>query len=437
MTAEEPTIESETTMRKTKALFGLALGCVVLALGAVSASAGVSRSKDVVTLNATLVNTVQNAWEQTIQTFEEKYPNIHINATYLDSTSLATLIGTQLQAGNAPDIFTGGPGVGPTGIATLAPEGKLLDLSDAKWVKRIPASGIAGFTWNNKVWGWPNALGTNGVFYNVDVFKQLKLKPPTNLSDVFALCKKINAAGKVPIALGIAGSLVGIQVMALQLEQQFVFGRDPNWVSERIANKVTFSSSPLWRAMFQTIVNLNKDGCFEPNPVGTSYPNGAASLVASGQAAMEFLSGGTVASVTSVNPNINYKMFELPPDNSGGKHTVASVGWSLSTVANGATKHPAEVKTFFNYIADPDVDYTWAKLAGSIAPLDASKGIFPDYLKDADAPLAKAGRLLINPSWQIPSTAFTNAWTNDIVGLFTGQQTVTSALADLDKSWSN
>jgi len=121
MTAEEPTIESETTMRKTKALFGLALGCVVLALGAVSASAGVSRSKDVVTLNATLVNTVQNAWEQTIQTFEEKYPNIHINATYLDSTSLATLIGTQLQAGNAPDIFTGGPGVGPTGIATLAP----------------------------------------------------------------------------------------------------------------------------------------------------------------------------------------------------------------------------------------------------------------------------------------------------------------------------
>jgi hypothetical protein len=128
-------------------------------------------------------------------------------------------------------------------------------------------------------------------------------------------------------------------------------------------------------------------------------------------------------------------MFELPPDNSG-KHTYASVGYTLSIAANGATKYPSQVKTFFNFVAAQPVDEAWATRAGSIAPLDAKEGVFPSYLSAADKPLAAAGRLLINPSYEIQNPAFTTDYTNDLVGLFTGQQTVSSSLADLDANWA-
>jgi ABC-type glycerol-3-phosphate transport system substrate-binding protein len=128
-------------------------------------------------------------------------------------------------------------------------------------------------------------------------------------------------------------------------------------------------------------------------------------------------------------------MFQLPPDNSGGKNTVASIGFSLSVGANAATKHPAEVRKFLNYAADANVNYTWATNAGSIAPLNAKKGLFPPYYANSAKPLAKAGRLSLNQNIQIPNPGFFAALQNTVIGLFTGQLTLNGALADLDAKW--
>jgi raffinose/stachyose/melibiose transport system substrate-binding protein len=413
------------------------LGVVAAGAGGAGASptAAAAKQEDV-TITLGYVNTVQNAWVRTIQDFEHKYPNIKVKASFQEVTAFSTLLATQLQAGNAPDIFTVNAGTGSsTSIAALAPANKLLDLTSSPWVKRIPSGGRKYFSHKNKVYGWPMAVSTNGVFYNTDLFRKLKLSTPKNLKDFYALCPKIKAAGKTPIALGFAGSTTGISVLVLHLTNEFVYGQDKTWVAKRIANKVTFASSPLWRALFQSIDKMNKSGCFNENPAGTSYPNGAGNLVASGQAVMEFLSGGTINSVTSINPNINYAMFQLPPDNSGGKHTVASVGFNLSVGANAATKHPEEVRKFLNYAADANVNYTWATNAGSIAALNATKGLFPSYLAASAKPLAKAGRLSLNQSIQIPNPGFNIALTNNVIGLLTGQQTVSGALSDLDKKW--
>ena len=422
------------------ALTALGLAVALLAATVAGVTAGSSAqaaAKDDVTLTLMYPNTVQNAWTKTIEDFEHKYPNIKINAQFVESLTGNTLLATQLQAGNAPDLFSVGAGTGSsTAIWNAGPAGKLLDLSTSPWVKRIPPNGIKYFKAGGKVYGWPMAVSTNGVLYNTELFKKLKLTVPANLKDALAQCKKIKAAGKIPYALGFAGSSVGVSVMVLQLTNQFVYGQDPNWVAKRIANKVTFAGSPLWRALFTTVDNLRRNGCFNENPAGTSYPTGAGNLVASGQAVMEFLSGGTINSVTSINPDIKYAMFQFPPDNSGGKHTVASIGFALNIGANAQTKHPDEVKKFLNFAADANVNVTWATNAGSIAPLNAIKGLFPSYLAAADAPLAKAGRLVVNQSSEIPNPAFNTAVINAVIGVITGQESVSSALGDLDKAWT-
>ena len=88
-------------------------GVLVLALAALARRAGGARSKaDVVTLNWTLVNTVQNAWEQTIHDLRGEVSEHPDQRDLPRQRELSTLIRTQLQAGNAPDIFTGGAGTG-------------------------------------------------------------------------------------------------------------------------------------------------------------------------------------------------------------------------------------------------------------------------------------------------------------------------------------
>ena len=426
-------------MKKVRlGLAGPLLAALVALIAAVAATTAANAARsDTVTLTMMYPNTVQNAWTRTIADFEHKYPNIVIKPQFVDGITGNTLLATQLQAGNAPDIFSVGAGTGSTtAVWNAGPAGKLFDFSDSKWVKRIPPNGLKYFTSNNKVYGWPMAVSTNGVLYNTTLFNQLKLHVPVNIKDALAQCKTIKADGKIPYALGFAGSSVGVSVMVLQLTNQFVYGQDKSWVAKRIANKVTFASSPLWRNLFTAVSNLSKNGCFNSNPAGTSYPTGAGNLVASGQAVMEFLSGGTINSVTSINPDLKYAMFQFPPDNSGGKHTVASIGFALNIGANAATKHPAEVKKFFDFIADPDVDVAWATAAGSIAPLNAIKGLFPSYLAASDAPLAKAGRLVVNQSSEIPNPGFNTALINEVIGVIDGQETVASALSALDKSWA-
>ena len=82
------------------------------------------------------------------------------------------------------------------------------------------------------------------------------------------------------------------------------------------------------------------------------------------------------------------------------------------------------------------MNVTWATDAGSIAPLNAIKGLFPSYLAASDAPLAKAGRLVVNQSSEIPNPAFNTAVINAVIGVITGQESVSSALSDLDKAWT-
>ena len=117
----------------------------MLAAGVGGATAGPTAkaaAKDDVTLTLMYPNTVQNAWTKTIEDFEHKYPNIKINAQYVESLTGNTLLATQLQAGNGPDLFSVGAGTGSsTAIWNAGPAGKLLDLSSSPWVKRIRRTG--------------------------------------------------------------------------------------------------------------------------------------------------------------------------------------------------------------------------------------------------------------------------------------------------------
>ena len=79
---------------------------------------------------------------------------------------------------------------------------------------------------------------------------------------------------------------------------------------------------------------------------------------------------------------------------------------------------------------------TWATNAGSIAPLNAIKGMFPSYLAAADAAESQGGPPSGRPVERDPDPAFNAAVLEEEIGVITGQESVSSALSDLDKAWT-
>jgi raffinose/stachyose/melibiose transport system substrate-binding protein len=402
----------------------------LLALSLPSAFAG---RREAVTLTMLMPTTTQVAQDIVNKNFERVYPNIHIETQYLPASSITNLLLAQLQAGNAPDMFLTRLGNSDVnGVWNLAAAGRLLDLTGRAWQKRMLPSGKALLTYKGRVYGWPLTIYTNSVWYNLDLFKQLGLKVPTQFSDVLALCRKVAAAGKIPFSQSFSDNATGI-ILGRQRFEQYVYSVDPNWNDKRARKQVTFASSPLWRRALQSIVDMKDAGCFQAGAQGTSRPQ-SFGIFARGESVMMVGASTELPQITAITPSIQIGMFNLPPDNPKNAVAVAVPGVVIS--ANAATRYPAQVKTFIDFIAREQQDSLFARVAGGLSTLDIKKQNLPGFMKAGLGPLFKAGKIRSGDEASWPSPAiFPQGYTSGILGLFTGQTTVDSILAKMDQLW--
>ncbi|MFV0254261.1 MAG: ABC transporter substrate-binding protein [Beutenbergiaceae bacterium] len=113
-----------------------------------------------------------------------------------------TLLQTQLQAGEGPDIFT--YDTGPAYAGELAAAGSLLDLTDA-YAERgweIYDWAIGSVTFDDKLYGVPDEVEGYGIFYNKDMFADLGLAEPQTLDELREAAQTIKDAGTIPFAFG-------------------------------------------------------------------------------------------------------------------------------------------------------------------------------------------------------------------------------------------
>jgi raffinose/stachyose/melibiose transport system substrate-binding protein len=408
-----------------------ALAALALALGLPVASGS---RHDVVTLRALFPTTAQSGYQILVANFNRVYPDIHIDAQFLPSDTLSTLLVTQFAAGNAPDVFHLQAGNLSSGsVWSLAAAGRLMDLSKSPWVKRVYPSAKSDVSWKGKTYAWPLAMGPFGVIYNVDLFRQLGLKVPTTFAQALAMCPKINAGGKIPFVQAWGAVTTG-SIVGSQRYSQYVYAVDPQWDAKRAAHKVSFSTSPLWRKALQSVVDMKNASCFQPGATGTSRAQQYA-MFAQGQAVMSIVSAGEVANVKVINPNIKLAWMNLPGETA--KTSVLVAPFSLTLGASATTSHPKEAQTFINFMAREQQSTLFAKVATSIAPLDAKKKILPPEMKGL-LPYFASGRIVDRHDFQWPNTrVYQEGYQPGVVGLITGQLTIDDILRKMDDLWDN
>ncbi|WP_440960171.1 ABC transporter substrate-binding protein [Paenibacillus nitricinens] len=148
-----------------------------------------------------------------LQLFKDKLPDIDVEYQFIDNKTYVDVIKTQLAAGEGPDI------IGGVIDANTVKTGYFEDLTE-RYASKYYETGTSTATFDNKLYGLPQASWFNGVYYNVDLFAKYDLKVPTTLDEYFQVAEVLKKNGIKPQAIGLKNpNVAGQSFLGLALNE--------------------------------------------------------------------------------------------------------------------------------------------------------------------------------------------------------------------------
>src|SRR5689334_1887007 len=253
---------------RTPRLLAVITAVSLLAACSGGTKAGSSSGTDSKTL--TLASVDQGSIEDVVKAFKAANPGIKVNFTTSGADQYQQQIRTQLSSGTAPDVMSVWPGNGNPGATyVLAKPGYLLDLSGQPWAGRLP-SPVRGLSqYRGRTYDAIFGLNGIGAVYNQQALDRAGLTPPTTWTGLLAFCRAAAGKGTPAFALGIQDNWV-TQLVLYALVATTVYGDDRNFDKKMQAGQATFAQSG-WTTAMAKYQDMNRAGCFQQNPLGTSY----------------------------------------------------------------------------------------------------------------------------------------------------------------------
>lgn len=259
------------------------------------------------------------------------------------------LLKTKLNAGEAPDIFW--IQASPLNIyGELDPEKNCLDLTGTEWEGFMPEARVEAVSYNGKLYGqaiWNQSVSFP-IVYNKTLFEELNLEVPRTFEDFKAVCQAILDSGVIPIYECIAdGWHHGLMVTHVggRIEQLM-----PDVIEKLNTNQIKLKETPFIDSLKQAkeLVDLGY--------LGDDYISNVSSDVEEVFANREYamyLGMGTGEAVKKDYPDVTdeFGMFLVPLlDN----QTSQSDPYGPAKFASANTKHPEEVKAYFEFCMRPE-----------------------------------------------------------------------------------
>lgn len=371
-----------------------------------------------------------------VDAFMKKYPNVRVKTEFFPiGTGYPQVLRTQLQGGNAPDLFyvTAGSG-GLVSVLPFLDAGYVADLSKRPWAKTVIPTASRGLYWKgNQLAAVPLGMTPIAAVYNVDLLKQLGVSLPKTMPELLKTCGVIRSKGKSMFSLAGANPQNG-GLLAATLAENYVLGSDPQWNAKRTAGKVTFAGTPSWKKALQALLDMKNAGCFIPGVEGADLPQ-AAPAMASGQALAFVIPTGAISALKSINPKLNLGAFVLPGPTAAS--TVLAVSPTDAIAVSKNSKNLPAALAFADFIATGGGSELYTKVTGDISTRQAATGQnLPPELSGIATALRNKSRIapLIQIEWSNPQVYTTLG--EGVQGLLTGQLTVDALLARLDAAWN-
>jgi ABC-type glycerol-3-phosphate transport system substrate-binding protein len=167
--------------------------------------------------------------DETITIFEEKHPNVTVEATLQDTVNVFSDFPTASAAGEPPDLQFSWNGIYAMEWVWLGHVEPLDNLIPKNELKSMVATPLSSFEGKQYRAGW--YLFGHGWVYNKDLFKRAgvpdRLSPPETWDEWLQVCQMLKDAGITPISLGAKDQLLGDWLISLFMVQQLDSPSDP------------------------------------------------------------------------------------------------------------------------------------------------------------------------------------------------------------------
>lgn len=278
-------------------------------------------------------------WDEVAAQFEAENPGITVEMNYVDDDLYQTVGLPNLLSGrDAPDIFFEWAGArlqqrydgGYTADVSSYVDGGVLS---GIWADSAFSSGTID---GQKLLVPHKADVTNVLYYNVDIFDEVGITPPTTWDEFLATCDALNAAGYMPLATGnkdlwAAGNWLG------HLTSRIV-GED---VYDSALKLESSFDDPAWVEAFGYIEEMVDRDCVNES-ANAINDNEGAQLFFQGEAAMHPIGSWLVSWAIGEAPDLNFDYVNLPAmPGAGDQNSVIGVVTGYSINANSALQDEA------------------------------------------------------------------------------------------------
>jgi raffinose/stachyose/melibiose transport system substrate-binding protein len=338
-------------------------------LAAACSSGTQAKSGDGDNKTLTIASVDQGSIEKVVAAFKAANPGVTVNLTTAGADQYQQQIRTQLASGTAPDVMTVWPGNGNPGATyVLAKPGYLLDLSDQPWAAQLPDAFKTVAQYEGKTYNAVFGLNGIGAVYNDDAVKKAGLTPPGTWTDLLAFCRAAAAKGTPAYALGIQDNWV-TQLVLYALVATVVFGPDKDFATKMANGQATFASSA-WTTAMAKYQEMDKAGCFQKNPLGTSY-EASQTLAATGKTLGIVQGNWVIGLLKGKNANGHFTMHALPAtDDPAGFLMPAAAGAGYGVNAKAKNKDLA--LKFITFVMSPEGMKTFNEAQGSLPTLSSA-----------------------------------------------------------------
>jgi raffinose/stachyose/melibiose transport system substrate-binding protein len=324
-----------------KRIFGLA----VLAASLVFVAGLVAQQKAV--LNVWTTWTADqgkvDTFENFIQDYMKRNPNVTIEKTFVAWADLRTMITPALKSGVGPDVFNYTPGPGYVGV--MAKAGLLMPLDDMvtryNWKNIFPEWYFREHQIDGKQYGMSNSDTLLGLYYNKQMFRDAAIAVPKTYEEFIAACERFRARGITPVAMSLKDQWQAFHYVSIFWT---AFAGARPYIDAAYSLK-GFDSQPFADSLSR-LAELVTKGYTYRDPNGVAYAD----------ANTEFKAGKVPMSMTGTWMNSDYYnamkdnvgFFSLPPLAGRPQELVGGTGdeWVISS----KTRYPDAAKELVNAI---------------------------------------------------------------------------------------
>jgi hypothetical protein len=361
------------------ALLFAAAGCG----GGDDGGGGAEGSEDVsgsVSVMAIWAGEEQQSFQEVINGFEDKFPNVDVKYTS-GGDNLATILSTAVEGGNPPTLAA----VGQPGLMAdfakknaIKPIDNLRDKIVDAFGEDVADTGAVDGTQYGVMF---KASNKSTIWYNVSTFEEAGVEPPKTWDDLNSVRDTVKAAGITPYSVGVD---VGWPITDL-FENVYLRSAGPEKYDQLTKHEIPWTDQSVKDALtiMKDIVgdSSNLAGGTE-GALQTEMPDSVAKVFSDNPDASMVIIGDFAPGVTetTLEAETGYNVFDFPSIEGSDPSIVASGDLFLKF------KDSPAADAFLEYLTTTEAAEIWAKRGGFSSPnKNIDVDVYPDEITKTTA----------------------------------------------------